>query len=75
MVFPALHQLAKAGRLDVPSVGVARPPWTIEQLRARARDGVEKHGGGVDRTAFDTWGPAEADRISRTSPKSGVAVA
>ena len=52
MVFPALYEMVKEGRLDTPVVGVARQPWTIEQLRARARDGVEKHGAGVDGAAF-----------------------
>ncbi|MEP6866022.1 MAG: hypothetical protein ABJE66_35715 [Deltaproteobacteria bacterium] len=36
MVFSALHELVKAGRLDVPIVGVARKPWTLDQLRDRA---------------------------------------
>jgi glucose-6-phosphate 1-dehydrogenase len=53
MVFPALYEMVKEGRLEVPVVGVAKQPWTIEQLRARARDGIEKHGGAVDRAAFD----------------------
>jgi glucose-6-phosphate 1-dehydrogenase len=53
MVFPALYEMVKEGRLEIPVVGVARQPWTIEQLRARARDGVEKHGGNLDRAVFD----------------------
>lgn len=51
-VFPALQALVKRGYLDVPVVGVARPSWSIEQLRARAHDSLEKHGGGVDPAAF-----------------------
>jgi glucose-6-phosphate 1-dehydrogenase len=51
-IFPALQALAKRGRLDVPVIGVARSGWGLDQLRARARDSVEKHGG-VDPAAFD----------------------
>ena len=53
MVFPALYELVKEGRLDVPIIGVARRPLTIEQVRALAWDAVEKHGGVVDRAAFE----------------------
>jgi glucose-6-phosphate 1-dehydrogenase len=51
-IFPALHAMARRGHLDVPIIGVARSGWTVDQLRARARDSVEKHGGGVDEAAF-----------------------
>ncbi len=51
-IFPALHGMAKRGRLDVPVLGVARSGWTDEQLRDRARESVEAHGGGVDEKAF-----------------------
>jgi glucose-6-phosphate 1-dehydrogenase len=51
-IFPALHAMARRGHLDLPVVGVARSGWTLDQLRARARESVEKHGGGVDETAF-----------------------
>ena len=51
-IFPALQAMARRGRLDVPVVGVARSGWTVEQLRARARDSITKHGGGVDERAF-----------------------
>jgi glucose-6-phosphate 1-dehydrogenase len=52
-LFPALHQMAKDGRLDLPVIGVARSRWTLDRLRARARDSIEQHGGGIDRDAFD----------------------
>ena len=52
-IFPALHAMVKRGHLNVPVIGVAKAGWTLEQLRARARDSVEKHGG-VDPAAFDT---------------------
>ncbi len=43
-IFPALHAMARRGRLDFPVIGVARENWSLEQLRARARDSVDKHG-------------------------------
>ncbi len=52
MIFPALQALVRTGRLDVPIIGVAKAGWNLEQLRARARDSLEKFGGGVDPTAF-----------------------
>jgi glucose-6-phosphate 1-dehydrogenase len=51
-IFPALQAMVKRGRLDVPVIGVAKAGWDLEQLRARARDSLEKHGG-VDAAAFD----------------------
>jgi glucose-6-phosphate 1-dehydrogenase len=51
-IFPALHAMARRGHLDVPVVGVARSGWTLERLKARARESVERHGGGVDEAAF-----------------------
>jgi glucose-6-phosphate 1-dehydrogenase len=51
-IFPALQALVKRGALNMPVVGVARSGWNLDQLRARARDSLEKHGG-VDRGAFD----------------------
>jgi glucose-6-phosphate 1-dehydrogenase len=52
-IFPSLQLMVKHGQLDVPVIGVAKAGWTVEQLRARARDSLEKHGGGVDAAAFD----------------------
>jgi len=51
-IFPALQAMVKRGHLGVPVIGVAKSGWTTEQLRARARDSLEKHGG-VDPAAFD----------------------
>src|ERR1044071_9628772 len=50
-IFPALHGMARRGRLDMPVIGVAKSGWTIDQLRARAEESVERHGG-IDRDAF-----------------------
>src|SRR5208283_4344934 len=43
-IFPALLCLVADEGLDVPIVGVAKAGWTVEQLRARAKDSVERHG-------------------------------
>jgi glucose-6-phosphate 1-dehydrogenase len=34
-------------------IGVAKAGWNLDQLKARARDSLEKHGGGVDPAAFE----------------------
>ena len=52
-IFPALYKMAERGELHVPVIGVASSQWTVEQLRDRARDGIEKYGGGItDEQAF-----------------------
>jgi glucose-6-phosphate 1-dehydrogenase len=50
-IFPALQAMARRGNLEVPVIGVARSGWTIDQLRARARESVTNHGG-LDPEAF-----------------------
>jgi glucose-6-phosphate 1-dehydrogenase len=52
-IFPSLQDMIKGGHLNVPVIGVAKASWNVDQLRARARDSLEKHGGGVDPAAFD----------------------
>jgi len=52
-IFPSLQAMVKRGNLNVPVIGVAKADWSLDQLRARARDSLEKHGGGVDRPAWD----------------------
>src|SRR5260370_33099476 len=44
--------MLKRGHLDVPVIGVAKAGWTLDQLKARVRDSLEKHGG-LDAAAFD----------------------
>jgi len=51
-IFPALQAMVKRGHLNVPVVGVAKAGWNLDQLRARAHDSLEKHGG-VDPAAFE----------------------
>jgi glucose-6-phosphate 1-dehydrogenase len=50
-IFPALQGMVRRGHLNAPVLGVARSGWTPDQLKARARDSVEKHGG-LDPAAF-----------------------
>jgi glucose-6-phosphate 1-dehydrogenase len=56
-IFPALQAMIKRGHLNVPVIGVAKAGWNLEQLRARAKDSLEKHGG-LD---LDAW-----SRLSRS---------
>jgi glucose-6-phosphate 1-dehydrogenase len=50
-IFPSLQAMLKRGHLDVPVIGVAKAGWTLDQLKARAKDSLEKHGG-LDPAAF-----------------------
>ena len=50
-IFPALQAMVKRGHLDIPVIGVAKSGWNLDQLRARAKDSVEQHGG-LDAAAF-----------------------
>jgi len=52
-IFPALQAMVKRGHLAVPVIGVAKAGWNLDQLKARARDSLEKHGG-LDPAAFAT---------------------
>ncbi len=52
-IFPALHAMARRGKLDVPVIGVARSNWTREQVVERARDSITAHGE-LDDDAFAT---------------------
>src|SRR5437867_13119371 len=52
-IFPALQAMVKRGHLDVPVIGVAKAGWNLEQLQARAKDSLDKHGG-TDPAAFGT---------------------
>jgi glucose-6-phosphate 1-dehydrogenase len=51
-IFPALQAMVKRGHLNVPVIGVAKAGWNLDQLKARARDSVEKHGG-LDAPCFE----------------------
>src|SRR6201998_4173268 len=51
-IFPSLQAMVKRGHLNIPVIGVAKAGWNLDQLRARAQDGLEKHGG-LDPAAFE----------------------
>jgi glucose-6-phosphate 1-dehydrogenase len=51
-IFPALQAMTRHGHLDIPVVGVAKPEWTVERLRARARESIAAQGD-LDQEAFD----------------------
>jgi glucose-6-phosphate 1-dehydrogenase len=44
-IFPALYAMERRGHLEVPVVGVAGRPWTSDQLRDRAHQSIQEHGG------------------------------
>jgi glucose-6-phosphate 1-dehydrogenase len=50
-IFPSLQAMLKRGHLDVPVIGVAKAGWNLDQMKARAKDSLEKHGG-LDPAAF-----------------------
>ncbi|HEY6307787.1 MAG TPA: glucose-6-phosphate dehydrogenase [Candidatus Angelobacter sp.] len=51
-IYPALHNMVRHGTLTAPIIGVAKSGWTIEQLRDRARNSIQKFGGGINDAAF-----------------------
>jgi glucose-6-phosphate 1-dehydrogenase len=51
-IFPALQAMIKRGHLNVPVIGVARGGGNLDQLRERAKDSLEKHGG-INPPAFE----------------------
>ena len=57
-IFPALQAMVKRGHLNVPVIGVAKAGWNLDQLRARAHDSLEKHGG------VDRCGLRQAERLA-----------
>ena len=50
-IFPALQAMIRRGHLDMPIIGVAGRPWSIEQLQAHVHESLSEHGG-VDKDAF-----------------------
>jgi glucose-6-phosphate 1-dehydrogenase len=36
-IFPALQAMTR-GHLDIPVIGVAKPDWTVQQMRVRTPD-------------------------------------
>jgi glucose-6-phosphate 1-dehydrogenase len=50
-IFPSLQAMLKRGHLDVPVIGVAKAGWGLDELKARAKESLEKHAG-LDPEAF-----------------------
>ena len=51
-IFPSLQGLIRDEGFNLPIVGVAKAGWNLDQLKARAKDSLEKHGG-LDQDAFN----------------------
>jgi glucose-6-phosphate 1-dehydrogenase len=51
-IFPALYGLVRDEGLATPIIGVARQGWSLDQLKARARDSLEHHGDAKDTDAL-----------------------
>lgn len=51
-IYPALYQMVRRGRLDIPVIGVARGGWDLARLRAHMRDSLE-HRGDCDPAVFE----------------------
>jgi glucose-6-phosphate 1-dehydrogenase len=51
-IFPALYSMVQRGTLTMPVVGVAKAGWTLDQLKARAKDSLEKSGEHIDPDPF-----------------------
>ena len=51
-IFPALISMVRRGTLNVPVIGVAKAGWNLDQLKTRAKDGIERYGK-FDAASFD----------------------
>jgi glucose-6-phosphate 1-dehydrogenase len=67
MTFRSLYRLERRGLLSCPIVGVAVDDWTVDQLRARARESIEGTGEQVDPEVFERF----AARLSYVSGDFG----
>jgi glucose-6-phosphate 1-dehydrogenase len=53
MTFAALYRLERDGLLRCPIVGVAVDDWSVEQLRAHARESIEASGEALEQPVFE----------------------
>ena len=51
-IFPALYAMVQRGHLSEPVIGIAYDDWSVEQLVARARDGIQAVVGKIDEKVF-----------------------
>jgi glucose-6-phosphate 1-dehydrogenase len=43
-IFPALYAMVQQNALNIPIIGMAREGWSLDKLKARARDSIEHNG-------------------------------
>ena len=54
-IFPSLQAMLKRGHLGVPVIGVAKAGWSLDQLKARARESISpENSAALGLTAMDT---------------------
>src|SRR3954465_10285869 len=63
MTFHSLYRLERRGLLTCPIVGVAVQDWSVDDLRAHARQSIEDCGETIDGAVFDRF----AQRLSYVS--------
>src|SRR5271170_3896789 len=63
MTFRSLYRLERRQLLDCPIVGVARRPWSDEDLRVHARQSIQDSGETIDEAVFQRF----AQRLSLVS--------
>ena len=54
-IFPALYAMYLRGALNVPVIGLASSPWSVEQLRVWARESIETGGFQIDLCTLDRF--------------------
>jgi len=81
--FASLYAMVRRGHLKEPVIGVAIEDWDVDQLRARARDGIQQTEGAVDDKVFgqlaqllryvsgDYRDPATFEKLQQTLDGSG----
>jgi glucose-6-phosphate 1-dehydrogenase len=67
-IFPALYAMARRGHLGVPVIGVANSPWTVDDLRKRVQESLEKHGKPDPKVLADLLGRLAYVRGDYTDP-------
>src|SRR5690349_11516967 len=67
-IFPALYAMARRGHLGVPVIGVANSPWTVDDLRKRAQESIEKHAKPDPKVLADLLGRLAYVRGDYTDP-------
>ena len=51
-IFPSLQDLIRDEGFNLPIIGVAKAGWNLDQLKERAKDSLEHHGG-LEQAAFE----------------------